>query len=99
MARIELASVTTGATYSYDVYVSDVYGNNLTFLGTVNSDIPPVEYFYLPEIFQNAPSIIIKLVQSNGCEVFQVVECRYGCGFNISINFEECNGPIVVTYI
>lgn len=98
MARIELASVTTGATSSYNVYVSDVYGNNLTLLGSVNQDIPPQQFFYLPEIFENAPAIIIKLVQSNGCEIFQVVECRYGCGFQIGIEFEECNGPIVITY-
>ena len=44
MARIEISSI-TGAS-PFDVYVSDVYGNNQVFIATINTAVPPVEYFY-----------------------------------------------------
>jgi hypothetical protein len=40
MARIEILSIT--GTSPFDVYVSDVYGNNETFIGTISSAGPPV---------------------------------------------------------
>lgn len=88
MARIEILSIT--GTSPFDVYVSDVYGNNETFIGTISSAVPPVEYLYLPVIFNNAPSIIIKIIDSLGCEKFKVIECRYGCGFAIEIVDAGC---------
>ena len=49
MARIEIVSIT--GTSPYYVYVSDVYGNNKSYVGTIGGAVPPVEYFYLPTIF------------------------------------------------
>jgi len=88
MARIEIISIT--GTSPFDVYVSDVYGNNETFIGTISSAVPPSEYFYLPAIFNYAPSIIIKIIDSLGCEKFKIFECRYGCGFAIEIVDAGC---------
>jgi len=69
-AQIEIVSVT--GTFPVDVYVSDVYGNNLTYLGSINS-VP--QTFVLPALFNFAPAVIIKLIDSEGCEDFQIKEC------------------------
>ena len=56
MAMIDIISIT--GTSPYQVYVSDVYGNNQTFVGTISGSVPPTENFYLPTIFDNAPAIM-----------------------------------------
>jgi hypothetical protein len=48
------------------------------------------EIFYLPTIFNNAPAIMLTIIDSNGCEKFEIVECRYGCGFAIQIVASDC---------
>ena len=88
MARILIDSI-TGAS-PYDVYVSDVYGNNTTFIGTIGSAVPPTQYYYLPTIFNYAPAIMLTITDSNGCEKFEIIECRYGCGFAIQIVATDC---------
>jgi hypothetical protein len=88
MARIEIISIT--GTSPYYVYVSDVYGNNKSYVGTIGSAVPPAEYFYLPTIFNNAPAIMLTIIDSNGCEKFEIIECRYGCGFAIQIVASDC---------
>ena len=72
MARIQIDSI-TGAS-PYDVYVSDVYGNNTTFIGTIGSAVPPTQYYYLPTIFNYAPAIMLTITDSNGCEKFEIIE-------------------------
>ena len=88
MARIQIDSI-TGAS-PYDVYVSDVYGNNTTFIGTIGSAVPPTQYYYLQTIFTYAPAIMLTITDSNGCEKFEIIECRYGCGFAIQIVATDC---------
>jgi hypothetical protein len=94
MARIDIISIT--GTSPYDVYVSDVYGNNQSFVGTISTSVPPVEYFYLPSIFTNAPAVMITIIDALGCEKFKIFECRYGCGFNIEIVDATCTFIISV---
>ena len=94
MARIEIVSIT--GTSPYDVYVSDVYGNNTTFIATIGSSVPPTEYYYLPSIFNYAPAIMLTITDSNGCEKFEIIECRYGCGFAIQIVAEDCIFTIAI---
>jgi hypothetical protein len=94
MARIEIISIT--GTSPYYVYVSDVYGNNKSYVGTIGSAVPPVEYFYLPTIFNNAPAIMLTIIDSNGCEKFEIIECRYGCGFAIQIVAADCIFTIAI---
>ena len=88
MARIEISSI-TGAS-PFNVYVSDVYGNNQVFIATINTAVPPVEYFYLPSLFDNAPAIMLTIVDGNGCSKFKILECRYGCGFSIQVVADDC---------
>jgi hypothetical protein len=94
MARIEIVSIT--GTSPYYVYVSDVYGNNKNYVGTIGGNVPPVEYFYLPTIFNNAPAIMLTIIDSNGCEKFEIIECRYGCGFAIQIVAADCIFTIAI---
>jgi hypothetical protein len=69
-SQIEIISIT--GFFPVDVYVSDVYGNNLTYLGPINS-VP--QTLSLPSIFNLAPAVMIKLIDSSGCEEFQIKEC------------------------
>ena len=94
MARIEIVSIT--GTSPYYVYVSDVYGNNKSYVGTIGGAVPPVEYFYLPTIFNNAPAIMLTIIDSNGCEKFEIIECRSGCGFAIQIVAADCIFTIAI---
>jgi len=69
-AQIQITSLT--GLLPADVFVSDVYGNNLSLLGSLTS-IP--QTFVLPIIFNFAPAVIVKIIDSNFCEEFQIKEC------------------------
>ena len=88
MARIEIDSIT--GTSPYNVYVSDVYANHKTFIGTIGSAVPPTQFYYLPSIFNYSPAIMLTITDANGCEKFEIIECRYGCGFAIQIVATDC---------
>jgi len=77
MSQIQLNSI-SGVVYPVDLYVSDVYGNNKAFLGTITSGpIPPVtDFTNLPSIFNTAPAVMITLVDANLCEKFEIVACQ-----------------------
>lgn len=77
MTQIRI-DIITGATYPVDVYVSDVYGNNQSFLGTISAGpIPPqVTYQPLPSIFDTAPQVMLKVIDSNDCEYFEILTCE-----------------------
>ena len=77
----------------YGVDPSDVYKS---YVGTIGGAVPPVEYFYLPTIFNNAPAIMLTIIDSNGCEKFEIIECRYGCGFAIQIVAADCIFTIAI---
>lgn len=81
------------------VYVADVYGNNQSLLGTITNTgvIPPAARFYPPSLFNSAPAIMLKLVDSNGCEKFAILDCTFGCGFDISVQLASCVVNISVT--
>lgn len=71
----------SGGTYPINVFISDVYGNYETFLGTISSGpVPPnIEYnTVIPPIFQTAPEILLKMVDANNCQVFKVLTCVFG---------------------
>lgn len=70
----------TGGTPPISVYISDIYGNYETFLGTISGAVPPqVEYnTVIPPIFQTAPEILLKMVDANNCQVFKVLTCVFG---------------------
>lgn len=82
----------TGATFPVDVYISDVYGNYQTLIGTITSAVPPEVDFNtsIPAIFQTAPQIMLTLVDSNGCSIFKILDCVFGCAFNITVDLVDC---------
>ena len=58
--------------------------------------VPPVENFYLPVLFDNAPAIMLKITDANGCSKFKILECRYGCGFTIQVVASDCIYNIIL---
>jgi len=72
-AQIEITTIT--GTYPVDVYVSDAFGNNSSFLVTITNsgDLPGP--WTLPSIFNSAPSVMVTLIGANGCEEFKILEC------------------------
>jgi hypothetical protein len=77
MVQVEITNI-AGATYPIQVYVADVYGNNQTLIDTISSGpVPPIQEYssVIPAIFQTAPEIMLKLVDANNCEVFEILPC------------------------
>ena len=92
MNQVRITEI-SGGTYPISVYISDVYGNNQTLLGTISSGpVPPVVEYntVIPSIFSTAPEIMLKLVDSNNCEVFKILQCTFGCAFEITIELASC---------
>jgi hypothetical protein len=96
MTQIRIEAV-TGETPIY-VYVSDVYGNNESLIGTITNTglIPPAANFYPPSLFNNAPAMVT-LIDNRGCKKFEIIDCSYGCGFDISVEIASCTYTISVT--
>lgn len=93
MVQVRLTEI-TGGTYPISVYISDIYGNNQTLLGTISTGttVPPTIFYntVIPSIFQTAPEIMLKLVDANNCEVIKILDCTFGCTFNITIELASC---------
>jgi len=92
MNQVRITEI-SGGTYPISVYISDVYGNNQTLLGTISSGpVPPVVEYNttIPSIFSTAPEIMLKLVDSNNCEIFKILQCTFGCAFEITIELASC---------
>lgn len=92
MNQVRITEI-SGGTYPISVYISDVYGNNQTLLGTISSgSVPPVVEYNttIPSIFSTAPEIMLKMVDSNNCEVFKILQCTFGCDFEITIELASC---------
>ena len=92
MTQVRITEI-SGGTYPIDVYISDVYGNNQTLLGTINTGpVPPIiEYnTVIPSIFNTAPEIMLTLTDNNGCSIFKLLQCTFGCTFQITIELASC---------
>lgn len=92
MTQLRITEV-TGAT-PIQVYVADYYGNNKFLVGTITgptlTPVPPVVTLFPPSIFNTAPAIMLILVDANGCEKFKILDCTFGCAFNITITQADC---------
>jgi hypothetical protein len=77
MSKIQIDLI-SGVTYPVDLYVSDVYGNNKTFVSTITSGpVPPIiDFTSLPTIFNTAPAVMITMVDANLCEKFEIAICE-----------------------
>jgi hypothetical protein len=92
MVQIRITEI-SGGTYPIDVILSDIYGNNETWLATIYpGPVPPVQTYNstIPTIFETAPEIMLKLIDANGCEIFKILDCTYGCAFEITIELASC---------
>ena len=76
MTSIILNSI-TGLNYPYDIYVCDVYGNNCGYISQINTPVPASVEIILPSPFDMAPAVGIKIITSDGCERFRVIDCIY----------------------
>jgi hypothetical protein len=74
MTSIILNSI-TGLNYPYDIYVCDVYGNNCGYISQINTPVPASVEIVLPPPFNTAPAVGIKIITSDGCERFRVIDC------------------------
>lgn len=92
MVQIRITEI-SGGTYPIQVFISDVYGNNQFQIGTINpGPVPPIQTYNatIPSIFETAPELMLKLVDSSGCEVFKILDCTFGCAFEITIQLASC---------
>ena len=86
MANIRLNSIT--GTPPFEVYVSDVNGNNQSLVGIVLNSVPPTVTINIPAIFNNSPQIGLTVIDSNGCNLFYIIPCNTEtdiCYFGIGI--------------
>lgn len=100
MIQIRITEI-SGGTLPINVYLSDIYGNNQSLLGTISSTVPPTQTYNstIPTIFETAPEVMLTLVDANNCQVFKILDCTFGCAFEITIELASCVVNITVTEI
>lgn len=100
MIQIRITEI-SGGTLPINVYLSDIYGNNQSLLGTITSTVPPTQTYNstIPTIFETAPEVMLTLVDANNCQVFKILDCTFGCAFEITIELASCVVNITVTEI
>jgi hypothetical protein len=99
MVQIRITEI-SGGTYPIQVILSDIYGNNATNLATINpGPVPPVQTYNstIPSIFETAPEILLTLIDDNGCQIFKILDCTFGCAFEITIELSSCIVNINIT--
>jgi len=92
MTQVRITEISGSTAYPISVFISDIYFNYQTLLGTINDVVPPVVEYntVIPTIFQSAPQIVLTLIDSNDCQVFKVLDCTFGCTFLITIELASC---------
>lgn len=74
MVQVGFESI-SGGTLPINLYACDVYQNQCVLFGIIDDTVPPIVNFTLPQEFDNVPAIGILLVDSEGCERFEVAVC------------------------
>ena len=92
MTQVRITEISGSTAYPISVFISDIYLNYQTLLGTISGAVPPVVEYNttIPSIFQSAPQIVLTLTDNNNCEVFKVLDCTFGCTFLITIELASC---------
>lgn len=93
-AKLYITSVS--GTSPFDFYVCGVDLENCQYIGSASTASPTV-IFTLPEIFNGASSIILKMIDSLSCEIFKIISCDTTCTFDIIINTAECEFCITIS--
>jgi hypothetical protein len=96
MTQVRITDISGSTAYPFSVYISDVYGNYQTLIGTISSAVPPTVYYntVIPSIFNTAPQIMLTLVDANNCSIFKILDCTFGCTFQITIEMANCTVDI-----
>jgi hypothetical protein len=85
MTQIQINSI-TGSAYPYTLYACDVYGNQCVLIATIPSTATFPLVVTLPPIFNGAPAVGLKMIDSVGCELFGIFYCE---GINTAKIFED----------
>jgi hypothetical protein len=98
MTQVRITEISGSTAYPISVFISDIYLNYQTLLGTISGAVPPVVEYNttIPSIFQSAPQIVLTLTDNNNCEVFKVLDCTFGCTFLITIELASCVVNMVI---
>jgi hypothetical protein len=75
MAGSVLIVSVSGLTIPFSGIACDVYGNNCQYIG---SSITTPYSFNLPPEFDTAPAIGMKIIDTKGCELFEILYCSVG---------------------
>ncbi len=97
MGRLNIKIIT--GTPPYDVYISDQYGNNKTLIATISQNVPPQQYFFLPDLFDGIDKILVYIDDNSGCDYcnyFKLLECRFGCSFSVIIEQVGCEFEVKI---
>lgn len=86
-SKLYITSITGTAPFTF--YVCSIDLNNCYFIGS-GSTATPTLTFMLPQIFSGAPQIILKMIDSLGCEIIKLLDCNFSCPFDVIINTVEC---------
>jgi hypothetical protein len=79
MTKIILTNLV--GSYPLRVYVSDIYGSNESFLGQINTSFTGSTEYNLPTVFDYAPQVTIKIVDSFN----EIVQKQFNCNFNCEL--------------
>lgn len=98
MIQIRIDTISGSTAFPITVSMADVYGNNRSTIATIaGGPVPPtvtlnnsVSGVTIPSIFDFAPQIMLILTDSNECEVFHILDCIFGCAFQITIKEVVC---------
>ncbi len=104
MIQIRIDTISGSTAYPMTVSMADVYGNNRSVIATISGGtVPPtvtlnnsVSGVTIPSIFNFAPQIMLILTDDNGCEVFHILDCTFGCAFEITIEEVVCTFNIEI---
>jgi hypothetical protein len=67
-SQVTISSI-TGGTPPFTFYVCDEYGNNCSFIATTGGT------YNLNSFYSTANTLMIKSIDSTGCEYFELVNC------------------------
>lgn len=74
MTQVIVSSV-IGGTFPIFIYACDSFGNNCSLVASVTSITPLPYIITLPPQFDTAPQIMLKFVDSLGCEYYEILTC------------------------
>lgn len=63
-------------TLPFSVYVCDEFFNNCQLLYTITDPVYWPVQITIPETFNGAGTLVIKIVDSQNCETFKVITCN-----------------------